>query len=217
MKYLSFPICALLFLIVSCNDEKTADTSSTKTDTTAMKDTTKSATYDMPDSATMMKNWQEYMTPSAPHKMMESWNGTWEGDVTMWSAPGAPPEQSKSTTVNKMVMGGRYQMSSHKGSMMGSPFEGMGTLAFDNAKKEFISTWIDNVGTGLMVARGPWDESSKTMTLKGRVTDPMTGKDVDMRETFKIVDDNNQVMEMYGTGPDGNEFKMMEIKFKRKS
>ena len=37
-----------------------------------------------------------------------------------------------------------------------------------------------------------------------------------LRQTFKIVDDNNQVMEMYGAGPDGKEMKMMEIKYTRK-
>jgi hypothetical protein len=31
-----------------------------------------------------------------------------------------------------------------------------------------------------------------------------------------MVDDNNQIMEMFGPGPDGKEFKMMEIKFTRK-
>jgi hypothetical protein len=34
------------------------------------------------------------------------------------------------------------------------PFEGISTLGYDNAKKTFFSTWIDNMGTGMMVMEG---------------------------------------------------------------
>ncbi|MFN2439740.1 MAG: DUF1579 domain-containing protein [Chitinophagaceae bacterium] len=218
MKRITIALCTA-FILFACNDDKT-ETADAKesTDTSATSTASNTANAAMPDSATMMKNWQTYMTPSDVHKMMASWNGTWEGDVTMWHQPGMPPEKSKSTSQNKMVMGGRYQVSNHTGNMMGQPFEGMSTLAYDNAKKVFINTWVDNMGTGMMVMEGPWDETSKTITLKGKSVNPMTGngQEMEMRETFKIIDDNTQMMEMFGPGPDGKEFKMMEIKFTRK-
>lgn len=214
---------SLIWLMaISCNDaEKTSETtttSSSDTDTSTMVATApESTTAAAPDSATMMKNWMSYMTPGKEHELMASWNGNWQGTVTMWHAPGAPPETSKSTATNKMVMGGRYQLGTHTGSMMGQPFEGMSTLAFDNAKKVFISTWIDNVGTGMMKLEGPWDEATRTMTLNGKCVDPAQGdgREMVVKETFKVIDDKNQVMEMYGPGPDGKEFKMMEIKYTR--
>ena len=93
----------------------------------------------------------------------------------------------------------------------------MSTTAYDNAKKVFISTWIDNMGTGIMKMEGPWDEASKTMTLSGKMMDPSTGRECNMRETFKIVDDNTQIMEMYGPDPKtGKEFKTMTIKLTKK-
>ena len=170
------------------------------------------------DSATMMKNWMEYMTPGKEHKMMASWDGTWNGDVTMWMTPGQPPIQSTTVTTNKMLMDGRYQYAVHKGNMMGMPFEGNSTLAFDNGKKEFISTWIDNMGTGLMVSRGKWDEATKSLTLTGKMVDPSAGNgsEVAFREVFRVIDNDHQVMEMYGPDPTGKEFKTMEIKFTRK-
>ncbi len=74
------------------------------------------------------------------------------------------------------------------------------------------------MGSGMMVMEGPWDEASKTMTLKGKVVDPGAGngKEMEIRETFKIIDNNTQMMEMFTAGPDGKEFKMMEIKYTRK-
>lgn len=211
MKQITITICAAIMLI-GCNNSTTAENNNTS-DSNSVNST--STTKAMPDSATMMRNWQEYMTPSEPHKMMASWNGTWQGDMTMWMEPGAPPTNSTTTSINKMVMGGRYQQSTHTGNFMGAPFNGMSTLAYDNVKKVFISTWIDNMGTGLMVLEGPWDSTSKTITLKGKMVDPSVGKEVDVRETFRIVDNDNHVMEMFGTGPDGKEMKTMEIKYRR--
>ena len=78
------------------------------------------------------------------------YNGEWNEEVTMWMAPGAPPTVSKATAKNEMIMGGRYQLSKSTGTMMGMPFEGMSTVGYDNAKKQFTSTWIDNFGTGTM-------------------------------------------------------------------
>lgn len=163
-----------------------------------------------------MKNWMDYMTPGDVHKMIASWDGTWEGTVSMWMAPGAPPSTSTSTAVNKMAFGGRYQVTNHSGSFNGMPFEGMSTLAYDNAKKVFEFVWIDNMGTGIMHLQGPWDAKTKTLTLTGNMVDPTTGKDVKVKETMKVVDDNTQVMTMSMPMPDGTEFKTMEITYKRK-
>jgi hypothetical protein len=98
--------------------------------------------------------------------------------------------------------------------MMGQPFEGQGTLAWDNARKMLVTTWIDNMGTGVMYLEGTWDSASKSATLKGKSTDPTTGKEMDIKETFTVIDDNTQKMEMFMT-QDGKEFKNMEIVFTR--
>ena len=180
-----------------------------------LKETSKEAMA-MPDSATMAKNWQAYMTPGDVHKMMASWDGTWNSEITMWMQPGAPEEKTTSVAVNKMVLNGLYQQSTHTGMMMGMPFNGMSTTAYDIHKKEFINTWIDNMGSGIMVLKGPWDEAIKTINLKGKATDPGTTGDMDVRETLKIIDENTQEMEMFSMMPDGKEFKTMNIRFTRK-
>ena len=214
-KLIAFLAAAILF--AACNNEKKKD--GDKKDNPP--DTTKTGEnnmngMNMPDSATMMKNWQDYMTPGEVHTMMAKWDGTWNGDVTMWMAPGVPEQKSKSASVNKMIMNGLYQESNHSGDMMGMPFSGRSTTAYDNHRKEFISTWIDNMGSGIMVMKGTWDEATKTINLKGKMVDPGTKMDTDVRETFKIIDDNTQEMEMFVMTPDGKEFKTMNIKYTRK-
>lgn len=218
MKYSILLLCSTLTFAACNNASKTDDASTTPKDTiTTIAD--KPAPSPMPDSAKQMENWGAYMTPGDMHKMMASWNGTWIGEVTSWHSPDSPPMSSKTTTTNKMVMGGRYQQSSHSGNMMDMPFEGLSTLAYDNNTKKFISTWIDNMGTGMMVLSGPWDEASNSMTLTGKMVNPAAGdgREQDIREVFKVIDDNNQVMEMYcKDDPNSQEYKIMEIKFTRK-
>ena len=158
MKRITLTICAAAFLLASCKDEnKTeepikgeATVSSTETDSKP-----KEEAWVAVDDSTAMKNYMAYATPGEQHKMLSNSNGTWNGEVTMWGAADAPPSTSTMTMVNKMIMGGRYQVSEAKGNMMGMPFNGMSTTGYDNHKKVFMSTWIDNMGTGVMKMEGP--------------------------------------------------------------
>lgn len=163
-----------------------------------------------------MKKWMDYMTPGDIHKMIASWDGDWTGDIITWMAPDAPPSNSTGSCTNKMIMGGRYQLGNFDGSFSGMPFQGMSLLAYDNSKKVFESIWIDNMGTGVMHLKGTWNDATKTLTLTGPMLEPTSGKEITMKETLQIVDANTQVMSMYAPGPDGKEFKNMQITFKRK-
>lgn len=162
------------------------------------------------------KAWMDYMTPGEVHKMMAKWDGEWTETMTMWMAPGAPAEKNTATCVNKMILGGRYQSSSHTGNFNGMAFEGLSTVAYDNIKKKFISTWLDNFGTGILIMEGTWDAATKTMHSKGKQIDPTTGKEDMVRETFQVIDDNTQKIEMFKTPAGGKEFKTMEVLFTRK-
>ena len=167
------------------------------------------------DQDAAMKAWQAYMTPGDAHKLLASADGDWTYESTMWMAPGAAPEKTNGAATNRMVMGGRYQESKFSGTMMGMPFEGFSLTGYDNARKIFQSSWIDNLGTGLMQMEGKMDPATKTIQFNGKMTDPATGKEVKVRETFAFIDDNTQKMEMFDSRG-GKEFKTMEIIFKRK-
>ncbi|BFM42922.1 hypothetical protein CFS9_15630 [Flavobacterium sp. CFS9] len=167
------------------------------------------------DSAAQMKAWQEYATPGAPHKLMADEVGTWNCEMTFWSEPNGKPEKATSTANVKMILGGRYQESNYQGTMMGQAFEGKSTLAYNNASKEYTTTFIDNMGTGMLVATGKYDESTKSMELKGDMVNPVNGKKTPYREIYTIVDAKTRKMEMFDV-KNGEEFKSMEIIMKKK-
>src|SRR5580765_1814073 len=113
MKRITLTICAAAFLLASCKDEKKTE-EPIKADATVSSTETDSKSKEEPwvavDDSTAMKNWMEYATPGEPHKMLAKSNGTWNGVITMWMAADSTPSTSTATMVNKMIMGGRYQV-----------------------------------------------------------------------------------------------------------
>lgn len=218
MKKIMIALCTATVLF-SCNSEdKTTKTEEAKVDSaaTTLKETPKEKEWVPVDSATAMKTMMEVGTPGEEHKMLAKSDGNWSAETTMWMSPDAPPAKGKGTATNKMIMGGRYQQTSFKGDFMGMPYEGSGITGYDKAKKVYFTTWMDNMSTMVMNMEGNWDAASKSINFKGKMLCPANGVECEMREVFKTVDDNTQVMEMYG--PDmktGKEFKSMEIKFTR--
>ena len=213
MKRILMTACAASVLLFSCNNEKTGSETKTDKDSTTLSKT--DAPVTMPDSATMMQNWQAYMTPGPMHALMAKDVGTWDAGITMWMDPKAPPTKSTGTAEVKMIMNGLYQQATNKGNWGGMPFEGVSTLAYNNGTKKFENTWIDNMGTGIMMMYGTYDSAAKTITFTGSCYNPMTGRDCNMRQVVTFVDDNTQKMEMWDDMY-GSERKSMEMISKRR-
>lgn len=97
LKFLS--LIAIISL-VSCGKKE-----ETKTDTTTVTDTVKveETPITIPDSATIAKAWEDYMTPAEQHKMLALENGTWHEEMTMWMEPGAEPMKNTMTAEAKMT------------------------------------------------------------------------------------------------------------------
>lgn len=218
MKKTMLSFTAIVLMATACKkaDETPAADATPPVDTTAMASETAEATKPM-DSAAMMKAWETYAAPGEPHKMLAMDNGNWDCESTMYMSANDPkPMKTKMTGTSKMILGGRYQQAQYTGNMMGQPFEGISTTGYNNASKQIESSWVDNMGTGIMHLKGNYDGTSKTMELKGECVDPMTGKNKPIRETFTVVDDNTRKMEMFDTDPSGKEYKSMEMTMTRK-
>jgi hypothetical protein len=211
MKKIFLTLLIVFLSFTSCKKEETTPEVTTDTKETSIEENTVTL-----DSAAVAQAWEAYMTPSKAHEMLAKDNGTWDAELTFWSPDN--PEEMKSTAVvtYKMIMGGRYQEGVYSGDMWGMPFEGKSTVGYDNTTEEFISTWIDNMGTGMMVTRGKYDETTKTSTLYGEMVDPVIKKAKKVKEVITFIDDNNQKMEMFDIAEDGKEFKSMQVVSKRK-
>jgi hypothetical protein len=168
--------------------------------------------------AAEMEAMMKAMSPGEPHKHLARMAGDWTYSSKMWMDPSAPPAESSGTMHGEMLLGGRYLQQTWKGNFMGMEFEGRATYAYDNVGKEYVSTWIDNMGScGIMYSTGTCDGAAKSCKHSGDFWDPMTSKKSTMKSVTTWTDDNTFRQEMYGNDPSGKEFKMMEFVVTRKT
>jgi Protein of unknown function (DUF1579) len=177
-----------------------------------------------PDPQEMMKQMMEMSKTNENHKLLADMNGNWNYTIKMWMSPdpNAKPQESKGTAIRKSAMGDRYatmdvtgklQMPGPDGKMKDMQFKGMAVEGYDNVKKKFVSSWIDNMGTGIQFSEGTYDPASKTFTFASEI-EMMPGMKTPVREVLKMTDKDHMLMEWYETHG-GQEKKTMEIAYTR--
>jgi hypothetical protein len=168
-----------------------------------------------PEEQAMMEKWMAFATPGEAHKVLERKVGSWSAVVRFWQNPNAPPSESTGTSEMHMIMDGRYLVDEMEGQTEWGPFHGMGCTGYDNLKKKYVAAWIDNMGTGIMLAEGTYDPATKTFTYWGESPDPEAGKYKKTKTIERTISDDKWVMEMWDKTPDGKDFKAMEIAYTR--
>ena len=136
--------------------------------------------------------------------------GSWDAKGKSWMDPGTPPTEFTGASEQKMVLGGRFRQQEFAAEFMGSPYKGIGINGYDNHTKKYLSTWIDSMGTGIMVFEGNIGADGKTITQECRFDDPVRGP-VKWRSVTRIVDDDTYLFDMYTSDASGKEEKMMEM------
>jgi hypothetical protein len=157
-------------------------------------------------------------TPGKMHEELAKSVGVWHGQNTMWMAPGADPMSSECTVTVTSIMDGRYTKYDWEGEMPGMGlFHGVGIYGYDNVSKKFVSTWIDNHGTGIMNGVGERSPDGKTTTWQYTYNCPITQKPALLQEIETITGPDRKTYEMFGTDPkSGKEYKMMKVELTRK-
>ncbi|WP_162435404.1 DUF1579 domain-containing protein [Pseudoxanthomonas koreensis] len=162
-----------------------------------------------------MAAYQKAATPGPAHARLAASAGTYDLDVRSWTRPDAEPIADKGTATRSMIMGGRMLVEDVEAQMMGMPFTGQGLRGYDNVTGKHWSTWIDSMGTGLMVGEGDCDADGACV-FHGVYNDVLSGKPVTTRITTRWTSADTELFEMYGPGPDGKEAKMMEITYRKR-
>ena len=170
------------------------------------------------DKKNVFKEYMEKFGPPGPeHKLLEPLKGTWQASVKCWmDGPDKSPQTSEGTVERSSVFGGRFIQEFVDGKLMDQPFQGLGMIGFDRAKKKYVTTWIDSSCTAATLCYGTFDESAKTWTFTKEDVCPITGKPVKSRSTLRIVSANEQQQEMFMKMGDEKEMRMMQITLTRK-
>jgi hypothetical protein len=150
------------------------------------------------------------MQPGANHKKLDPYVGKWNQNVKMWMDPASEPTPMTGTAEYEWVLDGRYIKGKYSGDMGGMPFQGLQFLGHDNNRGEYVSVWMDNMGTDIYTSKGQMKGSALTMT--GKMDDCMSGRnDVPFREVTTFTGKDQMKFEMFSTDESGKEIKVMEI------
>lgn len=170
-----------------------------------------------PDFEAMMKAYEKAAEPGPAHKRLEKMAGNWDVLSRTWMDPKQPPAESKGSCEARLIHGGRYLVQEFHCDMLGKPFHGLGITGYENAKKQYVSSWTDSFSTGILSTVGTVEADGKTVTYIGYYEDPVLGdKNKKFKAIERIVDADTFVFEMYDSMPGTDEFKMMELTYKRR-
>jgi hypothetical protein len=158
-----------------------------------------------------MEAWMAAMKPGAEHDFLKKMEGKWKIEVT--STMGSVSDVTKGKVTKKMIMGGRYLEEDATSEMMGQPFMGKNIFGYDNITQKYRTSWIDNMGTGIMAGEGTRD--GNTITIWS--TYPNVGGAPDMKYKMLYIVDNDKKhrYEMYMIDEKGQEAKQMTIVYTR--
>jgi len=151
------------------------------------------------------------------HKRFEPFVGTFKAQAKIWMGPGEP-NVSTGTMTNTLDLGGRFIAQTYKGDDTDGPFpnfEGRGFFGYNTITRQFEGIWIDNCSTTFETEIGAVDASGRVWTMIGQVPNPQTGQQMTKRSVIRVQDNDHHSKEMFFQGPDGSEFKAMEIQYTR--
>jgi hypothetical protein len=164
-----------------------------------------------------MQAWMKYAEPGKFHAYLEPFVGRWTQTVKWWMEPNTEPDVSTGTCEYKWILGKRFLQQEVRSDSEEHPFAGMGLIGHDNFKKKYTGMWVDTMTTSIMTSMGTCDDSGKVFTMTGTQDDIFTGmKNQPFRAVSRIVNNDKLTDEMYMTGPDGKEYKALEIVYTRK-
>lgn len=146
------------------------------------------------------------------HESIARFAGTWRAEVRLWMGPAGEPNVSHGTMTSRMIMGDRFlQQEYHDDAGM---FEGRGFWGYNDVDERYEGFWIDVMANFFQLEYGQLDAAGKVYEMRGSMTNPQTGHEMQKRSVITYVGPDEHTIEMY-FGAEQGELKAMEIRYQR--
>lgn len=163
-----------------------------------------------------LESLNQEMTPGEMHHLLASLEGEWSFESKRWILADSPPTVVQGESSKTMILGGRFLEEVQKGELMGAAFEGHLVTGWDNRAKEFQAAWIDNFGTGILLAHGRLGADGKSIELEAEALNPLTSRREKLRLITRIVDKDHHVFESWAKPAGLPEYKKVETRYQRR-
>ncbi len=178
-----------------------------------------------PDMQKMMEIHKKATTPGPAHKALEAFIGEWKTTMTVWM--GGP--ESPATTIeagistNEWLMDGRWLKLETKAEKIDNPMmaafmptHSVALLGYDNIKKKYVYTVVDNASTQMLRTLGVPERDGSAIVFYGEIDEPMMSEyDKPVKAAIRFKGKDKIVMEIYDLGMGEKNNKVVETVWTR--
>lgn len=147
------------------------------------------------------------------HQSLARFAGSWRAEVKLWFDPSGPPNVSKGTMTNTLVLAGRFLQQDYQDDA--GVFGGKGFWGYNDVDGRYEGFWIDVMSNMFQIEHGSHDPAGDTYTMRGTITNPSTGKPMTKRSVITVKGRDAHEIVMYFQQEGAAECKVMEIQYRR--
>ena len=155
------------------------------------------------------------VAPGEQHQMLSQLSGEWAANASFWM--GGKEINSKATMNRQVVLGGRFVQEDYR-EIGGQNMNGVGLIGYNNAANKFSYTWADTMGTGVFTSLGEEiaaPAGQRAIQFTGEQVCPVSGEKASNRSVLRMISPSKQSFEVFQTGADGEEQKLLEVVYTR--
>jgi uncharacterized protein DUF1579 len=146
--------------------------------------------------------------------MLDPHVGNWTGTMTTWLMPGEPYDVQNVTSTAQWSVGGKFLHRTITGKFLNKPFEAVCLIGHDDARDEYVASWMDSATTAMMPLKGGHDSDTRTLTMEGSIQLVSDTGVLGVR-TVLTMDDNDHLRCLISLGRFGIYFKAHQIDLAR--
>jgi Protein of unknown function (DUF1579) len=154
-------------------------------------------------------------TPGAVHAQLAKRAGEYTTVTKFSKQPGGPAHESRGTAKLTVVLDGRFLMEEDGGMFMGQPTKGIRIWGYDNAAKQYESSWMYTGSTGIMRLTGNSSDGGKTIKFIATFNDEGGTKQT-FDAVLRFLDDDHFLVGLYAKMPDGKPGPTFDTTYTRK-
>lgn len=153
--------------------------------------------------------------PKEVRNALDQLVGDWTYTAKWWDSPNTEPISWDGKFKAGWVLNGSYVEVSAVADSSTREYKGLGYMGYDTVTDEYTHVWLDTTDTGMWVSSGDYDAETNTITDTGHYSNPAAGKREPYKGVTKFIDRDNMSYEFIIKDPGGNDFRQMEIIYKR--
>jgi len=154
--------------------------------------------------------------PGPEHSQLMKWVGSWDVAFTHAMKEGEPVKHATGTAIFTSAYNGRYIREEYSSEFNDHHFMGTGTTGYDRAAKHFVTTWYDNMGTGIIHLTGTATDEGNIITYLGMMMCSQQKSRVQLRHVTTWESDNSFTITMFHRSA-GTERQVMELVYTRRA